>query len=220
MFAPSSSSRPRMRPAQFRRDHAFIGIVEDVAPGGRRLDVDESVVVDLIKIAREASARNPGAAQKADAVYIERLILVGELQQLRSLRADVSDLDQPIRLELPLRVQVPLLDVRSGEVGRDHLRLKRFEFVVGIVGADKDRLAVVESHAKRRDREDGDVARNGVPVSQIVQLRFAEERRRLPERVGEGSGRALEEDSVAAAQDDFLFSNGDQANPKRGMMLL
>src|SRR5262245_60969441 len=67
-------------PAQLRGDHAFVGIVEDVASRRRRLDVDERVVDYPIKVAREASARNSGARQKTDAVYIERLILIGELQ--------------------------------------------------------------------------------------------------------------------------------------------
>src|SRR5262245_28436035 len=191
-------------PAQLRRNHAFIGVVEEVASRRRRLDVDERVVDDPIKVAREASARNTCAAQKADAVYVERLMLGGELQQLRSLRTDVSDFDQPVRLELPLRVQVPLLDVRSGEVRRDHRRFKRLELVVRIVGGDKHRLDVVESYTEGWKREDGNVARDAVPVSQIVQLRFAEEGRRLPERVGEGASRALEEDSVAAAQDQAI----------------
>ena len=89
---------------------------------------------------------------------------------------------------------------RRLQVGRDHLRLERLELVVRIVGPDEDRLAVVEADADRRNRERRDIARDDVPVAEIVQLQLAEERRRLAERVGEAARGALVEHAVAAAQ--------------------
>jgi hypothetical protein len=128
------------------------------------------VVVGRPVVPEEAPAGDARARQEADRVDVVGHVEVAHLHELRALGADVADLEQPVRLELPLHAQVPLLHVRRREVRGDHLGLEGLELDAGIAGDLELRLAVVEAHEELGDREQVDVGRFLVPVAGVVEL--------------------------------------------------
>ena len=113
VFAPSSSSSPRIGPRSSCAMMHSPGSSRRSHPGGGVRQVDEAVVDDGVVVADEAAARDAGARLKAaERVDVERLVLIDELQEMVALGADVAHLEHPVRPELPLRVDAPLLHAR------------------------------------------------------------------------------------------------------------
>ena len=186
-------------PAQFLCDGTVPGIVEHVAGGCSR--VNEIVVGVYRKVVpKEAASWHACPRQEANGIDIERLVGVDRLQQLSSLGSHIADLKKPIRLEFPLCGEVPLLGIGRRELGRNHLRLERFEFVVRVKVSHEDRLSVVKTDPHRRNGQAPDILREAVPVALVVQLKLAEKGRRLAKRIGKTAGDAFVEHPIPAPQ--------------------